>query len=110
MVAAVSGDRHSLPTTMATVALREANWHVHHLGADMPGDEIVRFCAEHPVDVVVLSLTNPDVAELAGDTARRLRHTGTPAIVGGPGRRLDELVAEVSEAARSAGERRDPDA
>jgi hypothetical protein len=31
-VSAVSGDRHSLPTTMAAVALRVANWQVHHLG------------------------------------------------------------------------------
>ena len=69
MVAAVSGDLHSLPTTMATAALREANWHVHHLGADMPGDELVGFCAAHDeIDVVVISLTNPDVTHLADDT------------------------------------------
>ena len=31
-------DRHSLPTTMAAVALRADHWHVHHLGADLPPD------------------------------------------------------------------------
>lgn len=93
MVAAVSGDRHSLPTTMATVVLRDSNWQVHHLGADMPGDELVRFCAEHDVDVAVISLTNPDVANLAKDTAAQIRSTGTPAILGGPGRTLDDLLA-----------------
>lgn len=106
VVAAVSGDYHSLPTTMATVALRESNWHVHHLGADMPGDEIVSFCAEHPVDVVVLSLTNPDVADLAAGTAHELRERGIAAIVGGPGRRLDELADEAADAVRGSGARR----
>lgn len=105
VVAAVSGDHHSLPTVMATVVLREANWHVHHLGADMPGDEIVGFCDEHPVDVVVISLTNPDAAELAARTAGELRERGIAAIVGGPGRRLDELVDEAAEAVRRVGAR-----
>ncbi len=98
MIAAVSGDRHSLPTTMASVALRDANWHVHHLGADMPGDDLVRFCAEHDIDVAVISLTNPDVAKLAKAAAKRIRNTGTPAIIGGPGRTLHDLVGEVTVA------------
>lgn len=104
MVAAVSGDRHSLPTTMAAVALREANWHVHHLGADMPADELVRFCAAHTVDLAVISVTNPDVATLAESTAGRIRRAGTAAIVGGAGRTLDDLVAEAARV--TAGRRR----
>lgn len=103
MVSAVSGDRHSLPTTMAAVVLRDANWQVHHLGADMPGDELVRFCAEHDIDVAVISLTNPAVADLATATAERIRSSGTPVILGGPGRTLDDLVA----AAKAAGQARD---
>jgi excisionase family DNA binding protein len=102
VVAAVSGDHHSLPTTMATVALRESNWHVHHLGADMPPDEIVGFCDAHDVDVVVISLTNPDVGDVALHTATRLRANGIAAIVGGPGRRLDELAAAAADAVRAA--------
>lgn len=98
MVAAVSGDRHSLPTTMAAVILRDANWHVHHLGADMPGDELVRFCAQHDVDVAVISLTDTDVSDLALSTAERIRESGTPAVVGGPGRSLDDLIAAVTAA------------
>ena len=100
MVAAVAGDQHGLPTTMATVALREKNWNVHHLGANMPADELVQFCAEHPVDVAVISLTNPDVASLAALVARRLRTAGVPTVLGGPGRSLADLLAEVSNAAR----------
>ena len=98
MVAAVAGDQHGLPTTMATVALREKNWNVHHLGANMPADELVRFCVEHPVDVAVISLTNPDVVSLATLVARRLRAAGIPTVVGGPGRSLTELLTDVSNA------------
>lgn len=94
MVAAVAGDLHSLPTTMAAVALKGANWHVHHLGANMPGDELVRFCVEHKIDLAVISLTNPDASTLANDTADRIRASGTSTIVGGPGRSLEQLVNE----------------
>ena len=99
MVAAVSGDKHSLPTTMAAVALRSANWNVEHLGAEMPGDELIEFCDTHDIDVAVLSLTTPEVEELALDVATRIREAGTPTIVGGPGRSLGELIDEAREAA-----------
>jgi excisionase family DNA binding protein len=98
VVAAVAGERHSLPTTMAAIALREANWRVEHLGADMPVDELVRFCGEHDVDVAVISLTSAGSAKLANETAERIRADGTPAIVGGPGRSLDQLLDEVRDA------------
>ncbi len=96
MVAAVSGDLHSLPTTMAAAALREANWHVHHLGADMPGDELVSFCDAHEeIDAVVISLTNPEAAEEAADAADRIRLAGTPTLVGGAGKTLGGLIDDV---------------
>ncbi len=98
MVAAVSGDHHSLPTSMAAVALRDDNWSVEHLGANMPPDELVRFCAEHDIDVAVLSSTNPDTAALAAETADRIRAGGTSVVLGGPGRTLAGLI----ESARSA--------
>jgi excisionase family DNA binding protein len=103
MVAALAGDQHSLPTTMAAVALREANWHVHHLGANMPGDELVRFCGDHDIDVAVISLTNPDVSELAAGTADLIRAAGTPTIVGGPGRSLEQLVDEAGRSIHTDG-------
>ena len=100
MVAAIAGDMHSLPTTMATVALREANWHVHHLGADMPGDELVGFAAAHDdIDVAVISVTNPEAAERAEQAAQRLRTGGIPTLVGGAGKSLGGLVEDVQRAA-----------
>jgi excisionase family DNA binding protein len=96
MVAAVAGDQHSLPTTMAAVALRESNWHVHHLGANMPGHELVRFCAEYDIDLAVISVTNPDVAPLADHTAEQVRAADTHTIVGGAGRSLEQLVEQAN--------------
>ena len=103
MVAAVSGDRHSLATTMAAMALRDNNWWVHHLGADMPPDELVRFCDEHEIDVAVLTVVNSECADLAAATAARIRESGTRTVVGGPGRTLDELVRMVRDAALDEG-------
>lgn len=98
MVAAVSGDRHTLPTTMAAVTLRDNNWIVHHLGADMPPEELIEFCNGHDVDVAVLTLANPDCRELAERTGARIETSGTPVIVGGPGRTLGELLDRVRDA------------
>ena len=92
VVAAITGDQHSLPTTMAALALRSDNWRVDHLGADLPTSEIVSFCAEHDVDLAVLTVTNPDGAERARAAADALRAAGTPTLVGGPGRTLHELI------------------
>jgi excisionase family DNA binding protein len=100
MVAAVSGDFHSLPTAMAAVALRDDNWSVEHLGANMPPDELLQFCAEYAIDVAVLSSTNPDTAELAAATAERLRGAGTPVVLGRPGSSLEDLIVMTRSAAR----------
>jgi excisionase family DNA binding protein len=94
-VAAVSGDRHVLPTLMAAVALRADHWTVHHLGADLPPEEIVRFCVENDIDAAVLSVTHTTVAQRAARTAVELRSVGVPAVVGAPGRSLGELVERV---------------
>lgn len=93
LVAAIHGDRHGLPTTMAAVALREDNWNVQHLGADMPVGEIISFCGTEPLDLAVITVTEPDLVETAQAAAVAIGALGVPVIVGGPGRTLDELVA-----------------
>jgi excisionase family DNA binding protein len=100
MVAAIAGDMHSLPTTMATAALREANWHVHHLGADMPSDELVDFCVAHAeVDVAVISVTNPAARARAEQAAQQLRSAEISTLVGGAGKTLGDLLNDVQRAA-----------
>lgn len=98
-VAALTGDRHSLPTTMAAVALRADNWHVHHLGADLPPDELIGFCDAHDVNVAVITVTNSATRAAAEVAASRLRAAGTPAIVGGLGNDLTELIDQTRRAA-----------
>ena len=98
MVAAVSGDLHAIPTAMAAVALRADNWRVEHLGANMPPDELVDFCATHDITVAVLSVTNSQVEAVVQRAATALRTAATPVIVGGPGRTLDDLLAAVRAA------------
>ena len=102
VVTALSGDLHSLPTTMAAMALREAHWHVHHLGADLPGEELIDFCAIHgEVDVAVISVTDSDAVVGAEEVADKIRAAGTPTLVGGSGKTLGELIDEVQHAADS---------
>lgn len=91
VVAALSGDRHVLPTTLAAISLRDDNWLVHHLGADLPPEELMRFCQEEHVDLVVLTVTVSKLHRSATRTAEQLEGLGLRALVGGPGRTLDEL-------------------
>lgn len=95
MVAAVSGDLHALPTAMAAAALRADNWRVEHLGANMPPDELVDFCATHGITVAVLSVTTREAAAVANQVAVALRKSATHVVLGGPGRTLDDLLLEV---------------
>ena len=102
MVAALSGDHHGLPTSMAAAALREDNWRVHHLGADMPADELVHFCEQHEVDLAVLTVTIPERRPLANKTAERIEQLGTRALVGQPGSTLVELQAMARDRSRQS--------
>lgn len=103
VVAALSGEHHSLPTSMAAAALREDRWRVEHLGSDVPPDDVLRFVEHTGADLAVLSVTAPERAADAQRTRRRLERAGVPVIVGGPARTLAELVAQaraLSPAAR----------
>ncbi len=91
VVAALSGDRHVLPTTLAAVALREENWVVHHLGGDLPPEELMRFCSRERVDLAVLTVTVAEIRGVSARTAAQLEGLGLRTLVGGPGRSLGEL-------------------
>jgi len=94
VVAAMSGDRHNLPSAMATAALREDNWAVHHLGSDVPAEELLHFCAAHEIDLAVITVTTPAVVPAAERAAVELRAMGIATLVGGSGRTLDDLRLE----------------
>jgi excisionase family DNA binding protein len=97
VVAALSGDRHVLPTSFATIALREDNWHVEHLGADVPPDDVVRFCVDSGADLAVLTVTASEVRPDAERTAERLEAAAVRVIVGGTGDTLAELTRRARE-------------
>jgi excisionase family DNA binding protein len=101
VVGALTGDQHALPTTMAAAALRADQWHVHHLGADVPVAEFVAACTENDADLAVVTVTNPALCDAAERAAAVLTEAGVENIVGAPGRRLDELI-ELARAAASA--------
>jgi hypothetical protein len=46
---------------MAAAALRDDNWHVEHLGCDVLAKEAVDFAEVHDVDLVVLTVTPPEL-------------------------------------------------
>lgn len=98
MVAAVSGDLHSLPTAMATAALREDNWHVEHLGADLPIEQLVVFAESHDLDIAVISATTSSRQQFAERARRALEEgPGLATLVGRPGATLEELQASARQ-------------
>jgi len=100
VVASPAGEGHRLPSLMATVALRADRWRVHHLGADVPDEDLLSFITEALPDVVVLSLivTDGRVAEAA---ARLTAAVDVPVVVGAAGRSLEELLEAVEGAVRA---------
>lgn len=103
VVATLTGDRHVLPTTLAATSLREDNWLVHHLGADLPPRELIRFCQEEQVDLVVLTVTVGKHGRTATRTAAQLERLGLRVLVGRPGQTLDELQRLARSARGSSG-------
>ena len=98
VVATPPGERHGLPALMAAACLRENRWQVHHLAADLPAAEISALAAHVGADLVVLSTTGRDSAEVAGQVAG-LVHAAAPAatvLIGHPGQALRSLAAAAS--------------
>jgi len=91
VVAAPAGEHHALPAHMAAIALRHDGWRVHDLSTDVPSGDLAAFLQRERPGLLVLSTTmpNPDATATAGRAADEL---AIPVLVGGPGRRLDELV------------------
>ena len=64
---------------------------MHHLGADLPPRELVRFCEQEDPNLVVLSVTLARHRRTAARTAARLERLGLRVLVGRPGQTLEEL-------------------
>jgi MerR family transcriptional regulator, light-induced transcriptional regulator len=92
VVAAPAGEHHALPAHMAAIALRYDGWRVHDLSTDVPSGDLAAFLRRERPDLLVLSTTmpNPDPTATVHRAADEL---GIPVLIGGPGRRLAELVS-----------------
>jgi MerR family transcriptional regulator, light-induced transcriptional regulator len=92
VVAAPAGEHHALPAHMAAIALRYDGWRVHDLSTDVPSGDLAAFLRRERPELLVLSTTmpNPDPTATVHRAADEL---GIPVLIGGPGRRLAELVS-----------------
>ncbi len=103
VVVAAPGDMHSLPGAMAALALRDDRWKVHHLGSQLPVDDLVDFAKSIAADLIVLSLTfqpeasaSPNPHNGTGDVhglVSLLEGHGYKVLLGGPGKTLTDLIA-----------------
>jgi MerR family transcriptional regulator, light-induced transcriptional regulator len=93
VVLAAPGDDHSLPSAMAALVLRDDRWRVHHLGSNVPTDDLVALAHNVKADLVVLSKTYADPGPVQ-ELAVLLRGEGFNVMVGGgpDGKTLTDLV------------------
>ena len=87
------GDRHGLPTLMATACLREDRWLVHHLSSDLPVIEVINMAAETGADLVVLSAAMSSSTQAARQAAEEIARSlpGVRVLAGRPGNTLSQL-------------------
>jgi MerR family transcriptional regulator, light-induced transcriptional regulator len=87
------GERHGLPTLMATACLREDRWLVHHLAADLPVAEVTHLALDAGATLVVLSASTAESAELARQAADEIMTAapGLCVLTGQPGDTLTRL-------------------
>jgi len=92
------GDQHALGSAMAADFLRAASYDVHHLGANVPLDDLRLFLQVVPCDVVCVSITTPgldpsvypELVSAAGEG------DGAVVVIGGQG--ADAAAAEAAGA------------
>lgn len=92
MVCCAPGDDHRLPAEMATAALREDHWRVHHLGGGVGADEVAEMALDEHAELVVVSVTWPPASAGAESLATSLAGPGRTVLVGGPGKSLSTLT------------------
>jgi len=83
---------HELPGAMATAALREDRWRVHHLGTRVPPEAIEALVVAEDAELVVVPVTYPPARLGARLLADRLAVGGRRVLVGQPGLRLQVLL------------------
>jgi excisionase family DNA binding protein len=97
VVTTAPGEGHDLPGMMASMALRADRWQVHHLGTQVPYDQLAALAKREGARLVVLSVTD-SAAAVAREAARYAERVEgelhVRALVGRPGATLDELLQQ----------------
>jgi excisionase family DNA binding protein len=94
VAASPPGEDHFLPGAMATAALREDHWQVHHLGTGVPVEQIANLAQAEQANLIVLSVTYAATIAEAEVVAGQLSRPGRRVLVGRPGMTLGDLVAQ----------------
>ena len=87
LVAAVEGERHSVATRMIAELFHIEGWDVAHLGENMPAADLAALAEERRVDLVALSLSQPERLPAARRAVAMLKELETAPVVfvGGKG-------------------------
>lgn len=93
IVATAPGERHCLPSLMATACLREDQWLVHHLANDLPAADVADLARCCDASLVVLSSTTMAAVRAAVHGAHEITATvpGVRVLIGRPGDSLLQL-------------------
>jgi excisionase family DNA binding protein len=94
VVATAPGERHALPGSMAAMALRADRWQVHHLGTEVPPDDLLDLAVDVAARLVVLSVSYPPARREGVTIGQVLGRAGIRCLVGRPGASLGRLVGE----------------
>jgi excisionase family DNA binding protein len=94
VAASPPGEDHQLPGAMATAALREDHWQVHHLGVHVPVEQVSALAQAAQADLIVLSATYGANGAQAEAVARELSRPGRRVLLGRPGLTLHQLVVD----------------
>jgi excisionase family DNA binding protein len=94
VVATPPGEEHGLPAAMATIVLRADRWQVHHLGTEVPVDDLVALVTDVDADLVVLSTVNPESEIGLAAALEALAATRSRVLVGRAGMSLRQLVLD----------------
>ncbi len=86
------GDQHSLPTSMATAALRSQRWLVHHIGTQVPPEDFIFIAKEVAATLIVVTLTHTPALDQANQIETLAKTQGIRSLVGAPGMTIRTLV------------------
>ena len=94
VVTTAVGELHTLPSDMAALALRHDRWKTHHLGGNVPVDDVLALAHDVNADLIVISTTNSELSRSVKLLVDALTRSGRQTLIGRPGMSLQLLVEQ----------------